>query len=93
MCSNTTYHEVGIKGKFKSILLRCYEIISRIKLDKNDEYFPYSNKCCSQADEIEKCVECCFYALLDCRIDCQCNEKVMNYNWFESNCLLCKNTN
>ena len=37
------YH-AGIKGKFKSILPGIYEIIGRIKLDKNDKYLTYYNE-------------------------------------------------
>ncbi len=91
--SNRSYHELGIKGKFKSILPGIYEIICRIKLDKNEEYLPYYNKHCSRNRDIEKCVECYFYALPDYGIDCECNEKIMNHDWFESNYLLYGNTN
>jgi hypothetical protein len=91
--SNINYQELGIKGKFKSILPGIYEIICRIKLDKNDKHLSYYNKHCSQNHEIEKVVECYFYALPDYGIDCECNGKLMNYDWFESNYLLYGNTN
>jgi hypothetical protein len=83
----------GIKGKFKSILPGIYEIICRIKLDKNNEYLTYYNECCSRDHEVEKSVECYFYALADHGLDCECNWKKMNFNWFESNYLLHGNTN
>jgi hypothetical protein len=34
-------YQAGIKGKFKKILPGIYEIICRIKLDKNDKYLTY----------------------------------------------------
>lgn len=40
----------------------------------------------------EKYVECYFYALSDYNIDCEYNGQIMNYNWFESNYLLYRNT-
>jgi len=91
--SNMSYLELGTKGIFKSILPGIYQIICRIKLDKNDEYLSYYNRCCNRNPEVEKCVECYFYALPDYGIDCECNKNIMNYDWFESNYLLCGNTN
>ena len=72
--SNRVYL-AGIKGKFKSILPGIYEIICRIKLDKNDEYLTYYNECCSEYHDVEKGVECYFYALADHGLDCECNRK------------------
>jgi hypothetical protein len=83
----------GIKGKFKSILPGIYEIICRIKLDKNNEYLTYYNECCSKFGNVEKGVRCYFYALADHGLDCECNRKKLNFDWFESNYLLHGNTN
>ncbi|CAF4265409.1 unnamed protein product, partial [Rotaria sordida] len=83
----------GIKGKFKSILPGIYEIICRIKLDKNNEYLTYYNERCSRNHALEKNVEGYFYALADYGLDCECDEKKMNFDWFESNYLLHGNTN
>lgn len=83
----------GIKGKFKSILPGIYQITCRIKLDKNNEYLSYYNECCSRYSDSEKCVEGYFYALADRGLDCECDRKKMNYDWFESNYLLYGNTN
>jgi hypothetical protein len=83
----------GIKGKFKSILPGIYEIICRIKLDKNEENLKYYNECCSQCDGLEKSVRCHFYALADNGLDCECSRKTMNFDWFESNYLLYGNKN
>jgi hypothetical protein len=44
----------GIKGKFKSILPGIYEIICRIKLDKNNEYLTYYNERCSRNHALKK---------------------------------------
>ncbi|CAF3732231.1 unnamed protein product [Rotaria sp. Silwood1] len=78
----------GIKGKFISILPGIYEIICRIKLDKNNEYLTYYNERCNKNHELEKCVECYFYALADHGLDCECDGKKLNFDWFESNYLL-----
>jgi len=83
----------GIKGKFKSILPGIYEIIFRIKLDKNNQYLTYYNQCCSKNHGVEKSLECYFYALADHGLDCECDWKKMNFDWFESNYLLHGNTN
>ncbi|CAF4439180.1 unnamed protein product [Rotaria sp. Silwood2] len=83
----------GIKGKFKSILPGIYEIVCRIKLDKNNNYLAYYNECCSEFQEAEKEIECYFYALADHGLDCECNQEKMNFDWFESNYLLYGNTN
>ncbi|CAF4156600.1 unnamed protein product [Rotaria magnacalcarata] len=83
----------GIKGKFKSILPGIYEIICRIKLDKNNEYLTYYNECYSKDPKAEKSVKCYFYALADRGLDCECDWKKMNFDWFESNYLLYGNTN
>ncbi|CAF1447826.1 unnamed protein product [Rotaria sordida] len=83
----------GIKGKFKSILPGIYEIICRIKLDKNNEYLTYYNERCSRNHALEKNVEGYFYALADYGLDCECDGKKMNFDWFESNYLLHGNTN
>ncbi|CAF3085612.1 unnamed protein product [Rotaria socialis] len=82
----------GIKGKFKSILPGTYEITCRIRLDKNNEYLTYYNEYCSKYHPAEKSVLCHFYALADHGLDCVCDENKMNYDWFESNCLLHDNT-
>lgn len=37
---------------------------------------------------MEKSVQCYFYALADRGLDCECNGKKLNYDWFESNYLL-----
>ncbi len=76
--SNRTYNELGIKGIFKSVLPGIYEIVCRIKLDKNQKHLSYYNKRCSEYPELEKCVECYFYASPDYGIDCECNENIMN---------------
>ncbi|CAF4172477.1 unnamed protein product, partial [Rotaria sordida] len=47
---------VDIKGKFKSIWPGIYEIICRIKLDKNEEYLTDYNKHYSRVPESEKSV-------------------------------------
>ncbi|CAF3563158.1 unnamed protein product [Rotaria socialis] len=78
----------GIKGKFKSILPGVYEIKCRIKLDKNNQYLTYYNECCSKNHKLEKSMNCYFYALADHGLDCECNGKKMNFDWFESNYLL-----
>ncbi|CAF1270206.1 unnamed protein product [Rotaria sordida] len=83
----------GIKGKFKSILPGIYEIICHIKLDTNNVYLPYYTECCSKDHEVEKSVECSFYALADHGFDCECDSKTMNFDWFESNYLLHGNIN
>ncbi|CAF1330876.1 unnamed protein product [Rotaria sordida] len=83
----------GIKGKFKSILPGIYEIICRIKLDKNNVYLTYYTECCSKDHRVEKSVECSFYALADHGLDCECDSKTMNFDWFESNYLLHGNIN
>jgi hypothetical protein len=66
---------VGIKGKFQSILPGIYEIICRIKLYKNNEYLTHYHECCSKDHQVEKSVECYFYALADHGLDCECNWK------------------
>jgi hypothetical protein len=53
---------VGIKGKFQSILPGIYEIICRIKLDKNEEYLASYNELCSRQPHLETSVKCYFYA-------------------------------
>ncbi|CAF0839487.1 unnamed protein product [Rotaria sordida] len=88
--SDELLYQSGIKGKFKSILPGIYDIICRIKLDKNDKYLPYYNECCSQDPSVEKCVECYFYALADYGLDCECDGK-MDFDWFESKYLLHSN--
>jgi hypothetical protein len=77
----------GIKGKFKSILPGVYEIVCRIKLDKNNDYLTYYNECCSEIQGAEKEVECYFYALAAHGLDCESNRDKMNFDWFESNYL------
>ncbi|CAF1469169.1 unnamed protein product [Rotaria sordida] len=84
---------VGIRGKFKSIWPGIYEIICRIKLDKNEEYLTFYNEYCSRAPGSEKNVQCYFYALAGHGLDCECNRKKMNFNWFESKYLLYGNQN
>jgi len=69
----------GIKGKFKSILPGIYEIICRIKLDKNNEYLAYYNERCSRNHALEKNVKGYFYALADHGLDCECDEKKMKF--------------
>ena len=81
----------GIKGKFKSILPGIYEIICRIKLDKNEEYLTFYNEHCSRIPRSEKSVQCYFYALADHGLDCECDETTMHFDWFESNYSLHKN--
>ena len=82
----------GIKGQFKSVLPGIYEILCRIKLDKNNEYLTYYTEYCSEYPEMEKTVGCYFYALADYGLDCQCNDDKMNFDWFESNYLIYGNT-
>ncbi|UJR28844.1 hypothetical protein I4U23_010068 [Adineta vaga] len=84
---------VGIKGKFESILAGIYEIVCRIKLDKNQEYLSYYNECCSEGRDVEKIVQGYFYALASYGLDCECDRKKKNFNWFESNYLLYGNEN
>ncbi|CAF1529095.1 unnamed protein product [Rotaria magnacalcarata] len=84
---------LAYKSKFKSILPGIYEIICRIKLDKNEEYLTYYNESCSQDRHIEKSVQCYFYALADHGLDCECDEEKMNFEWFASNYLLHGNQN
>jgi len=91
--STRSLYLAGIKGKFQSILPGIYEIICRIKLDKNDEDLKYYTEHCSQDESVEKYVECYFYALADHGLDCECNRKTMNFHWFESNYLLHGNIN
>ncbi|CAF4514034.1 unnamed protein product, partial [Rotaria sp. Silwood2] len=91
--SNINICQFGIKGKFKSILPGIYEILCRIKLDKNESYFSYFTECCSQNRNREKYVECYFIALADRGLDCEVDEKKLNYDWFESNYLLHGNQN
>jgi hypothetical protein len=91
--SDKMLYQAGIKGKFKSILPGIYEIICRIKLDKNDKYLTYYNECCSRDHNPKKYIECYFYALADYGLDCERVETKMNFNWFESNYLLHGNTN
>lgn len=93
LCTINLRDIAGIKGKFKSILPGIYEIICRIKLDKNNEYFAYYNECCNKDHTVEKNVKCYFYALADYGLDCVCDEKKLNFDWFESNYLLYGNTN
>jgi hypothetical protein len=83
----------GIKGKFKSILPGVYEIVCRIKLDKNNDYLTYYNECCSEIQGAEKEVECYFYALAAHGLDCESNRDKMNFDWFESNYLSYGNNN
>ncbi|CAF3443989.1 unnamed protein product [Rotaria sp. Silwood2] len=83
----------GIKGQFKSIWPGIYEIICRIKLEKNEEYLTYYNEHCSRVPQSKTSVQCYFYALADHGLDCECNQKKMNFNWFESNYLLYGNQN
>ena len=90
--SNLSYQELGIKGIFKSVLPGIYRIICRIKLDKNENHLPYYQNCCSQYPEVEKDVNCYFYALPDYGMDCECDRSIMNHDWFESNYLLYGNT-
>lgn len=33
-------------------------------------------------------MKCYFYALADHGLDCECDEKTLNFDWFESNYLL-----
>ena len=86
-------YQAGVKGKFKSILPGIYEIICRIKLDKNDNYLSYYKERCRRNHKLEKFVECYFYALADHGLDCECDERKMNFDWFESNHSLYGNTN
>ncbi|CAF3483664.1 unnamed protein product, partial [Rotaria sp. Silwood2] len=86
--SGSILYQAGIKGKFKSILPGVYEIICRIKLDKNDKYLAHFNQQCSKNDSIKKSVECYFYALADHGLDCERDGRKMNFDWFESNYLL-----
>src|SRR5205085_8426695 len=86
-------YQASIKGKFKSILPGIYEIICRIKLDKNDKYLAYYNEHYSRNDNMGKCAACYFYALADHGLDCEHDETKMNFDWFESNYLLHGNTN
>jgi len=81
----------GVKGKFQSILPGNYEIICRIKLDKNEEYLTCYNECCSKFPQLEKYVKCYFYALADHGLDCECDETTMHFDWFESNYSLHEN--
>jgi hypothetical protein len=83
----------GIKGKFKSILPGIYEIICRIKVDKNKEYLTYYNECCSKNPNVGKNFSCYFYALADHGVDCECPGEKMDIDWFESNYLLNGNQN
>lgn len=83
----------GIKGKFRSILPGIYEIICRIKLDKNEEYLAYYNQCCSKNRQSEKSIMCYFYALAEHGLDCERKGAEMNFNWFESNYSLYGNQN
>lgn len=87
------HFECGIKGIFKSVLPGIYQIICRIKLDKNEDYLPYCQRHCSHDPQIEKDVQCYFYAVPDYGTACECDKEVMNYNWFESNYLLDGKTN
>jgi hypothetical protein len=83
----------GIKGKFESVLPGIYEIICRLKVDKNNEHLAYYNERCNQDEELRTNVECYFYALADYGLDCECDGKQMNFNWFESNYLSYGNNN
>jgi hypothetical protein len=83
----------GIKGKFKSILPGIYEIICRIKLDKNNEYLTYYHERCSRNHALEQNVEGYCYALADHGLDCEYDGNKMNFYCFESNYLLHGNTN
>ncbi|CAF1215229.1 unnamed protein product [Rotaria sordida] len=91
--SDFTCYQAGIKGKFKSILPGVYEIICRIKLDKNDEYLAYFNQECCKDDSVKELMGCYFYALADHGLDCERNHETLNYDWFESNYILHGNTN
>lgn len=83
--------ELGIKGTFQSILPGIYQIICRIKLDKNEIYSPKDQKPSSPV-VTDQDVECYFYALPDYGIECECDGNILNYHWFESNYSLYKNT-
>jgi hypothetical protein len=72
-------YQAGIKGKFKLILPRIYEIQCRIKLDKNDKYLTYYNEFWNQDHNMGKCVKCYFYASADHGLDCECDEEKLNY--------------
>jgi hypothetical protein len=85
--------QLGIKGKFKSILYGIYQIICRIKLDKNEKYIEYYKICCDYDQDREQSVQCYFYAVADYGLDCECNKNKMNYDCFESNYFLHGNTN
>ena len=89
--SNITDLELGIKGTFKSILPGVYQIICRIKLDKNQVYLQQYNKYWN-GNGNGNWVGCYFYALSDYGTDCECNAEIMNYDWFESNYCLYGNT-
>ena len=73
--SDELLHQVGIKGKFKSILPEIYEIKCRIKLDKNDKYLTYHNECSSRDHNTGKCGKCYYSALADHGLDCECDEE------------------
>ncbi|UJR38620.1 hypothetical protein I4U23_031286 [Adineta vaga] len=83
--SDRTRYQAGIKGIFKSILPGIYEILFRIKLDKNEKFLSDHNKSFNQDSSSEKQTHCYFYALADYGHDCECNGKVMDYDRFESN--------
>ncbi|CAF0808747.1 unnamed protein product [Adineta steineri] len=91
--ANVFDYILGIKGILQSILPGIYEIVCRIKLDKNDKYLSYDNKSCSKNEKFKKLFQGYFYALADYSHDCECHGKIVNYDWFESNYLLYGNTN
>ena len=62
-------------------------------MDKNNYYLTYYNERSSRYSDVEKSVECSFYAIADYGLDCQCDGDQMNFDWFESNYLLYGNTN
>ena len=88
---DSSLYLAGIKGKFRSILPGIYQIICRIKLDKNEQYLTYYNQRLSENSAIETSVQCYFYALADHGLDCERNEMEMNFHWFESNYSLHRN--
>ena len=93
--SRTIYsnYEIDLNSSTgRCVRLYSNQIICRIKLDKNDEHLSYYNKRCSQGRDIEKDVGCYFYALEDYGTDCECNQRIMNYDWFESNYSLYSST-